>query len=127
MRCQSGRVGASPGWVECGAPRSRPPVASRRLCAERRDMSGTVTVIGTGNMGSALARALIDAGNEVTVWTRTAAKALPLGELGAAVAEDAAAAVEASELVVVCLAQYDQVEAALQEAADGDALSGRTI
>jgi 3-hydroxyisobutyrate dehydrogenase-like beta-hydroxyacid dehydrogenase len=89
-------------------------------------MSG-VTVIGTGNMGSALARAFIDAGNEVTVWNRTASKALPLAEFGAAVAEDAAAAVGASELVVVCLAQYGQVEAALQEAADGNVLSGRTI
>src|SRR4051794_39167938 len=90
-------------------------------------MSGLVTVIGTGNMGSALARAFIDAGNEVTVWNRTASKALPLAEQGARVADDAAAAVAASDVVVVCLAQYDQVEAALWEAADGDVLPGRTI
>lgn len=90
-------------------------------------MSSKVTVIGTGNMGSALARALIGGGNEVTVWNRTASKALPLAELGATVAQDEAAAVRASGLVVVCLAQYDQVKTALQKAADSDVLSGRTV
>ncbi len=33
-----------------------------------------VSVIGLGNMGSALAEALINAGHEVTVWNRTPGK-----------------------------------------------------
>lgn len=42
--------------------------------------------LGTGRMGSAMARRLIDAGNDVTVWNRTAAKTEPLREAGATVA-----------------------------------------
>ena len=38
----------------------------------------TVTVIGTGVMGSALARALAGAGHQVTAWNRTRSRALPL-------------------------------------------------
>jgi 3-hydroxyisobutyrate dehydrogenase-like beta-hydroxyacid dehydrogenase len=34
-----------------------------------------VSVVGLGSMGSALARALVGAGREVTVWNRTSAKA----------------------------------------------------
>jgi 3-hydroxyisobutyrate dehydrogenase-like beta-hydroxyacid dehydrogenase len=90
-------------------------------------MSGKVTVIGTGNMGSALARALIDARHEVTVWNRTSSKAERLAEFGALVAPDEAAAVGASPLVVVCLAQYDQVEDALERANDRGVLAGRTV
>ncbi|MBI3327812.1 MAG: NAD(P)-binding domain-containing protein [Nitrospinae bacterium] len=37
----------------------------------------TVTVIGLGLMGSALARAFADAGYEFTVWNRTPEKAEP--------------------------------------------------
>ena len=43
----------------------------------------TVTVIGTGVMGSALARALAGAGHQVTAWNRTRSRALPLASAGA--------------------------------------------
>ena len=44
--------------------------------------------LGTGRMGSAMAARLLDAGNRVLVWNRTAAKTVPLTEQGAtAVAE----------------------------------------
>jgi 3-hydroxyisobutyrate dehydrogenase-like beta-hydroxyacid dehydrogenase len=39
--------------------------------------------LGTGRMGAALAGRLIDAGEDVTVWNRTAAKAQPLAARGA--------------------------------------------
>jgi 3-hydroxyisobutyrate dehydrogenase len=42
--------------------------------------------IGLGNMGSPLASRLVRAGHDVAVWNRTAAKAQPLAERGAAVA-----------------------------------------
>ena len=42
----------------------------------------TVSVIGTGNMGSALAEALLAARFRVTVWNRTPARAKPLVEKG---------------------------------------------
>ena len=38
----------------------------------------SVSVIGMGLMGSALGRALVDKGSEVTVWNRTPAKCEPL-------------------------------------------------
>ena len=43
--------------------------------------------LGTGRMGAAMAARLISDGAAVTVWTRTAAKAQPLVELGAEQAE----------------------------------------
>lgn len=48
---------------------------------------GRLGWLGTGRMGSAMARRLIDAGNPVTVWNRTAAKTEPLAAAGADVAE----------------------------------------
>lgn len=62
-----------------------------------------VTVIGLGNMGSALARALIAAGADVTVWNRSPGKAAVLVEEGARSAVDAAAAVAASPVVLMCV------------------------
>jgi 3-hydroxyisobutyrate dehydrogenase-like beta-hydroxyacid dehydrogenase len=46
--------------------------------------------IGTGRMGSAMAGRLARAGYDVTVWNRTRAKAEPLAELGAKVADSIA-------------------------------------
>lgn len=65
-----------------------------------------VTVIGLGQMGSTLARLLIEGGYRVTVWNRTAARAEPLIEQGAILAPDAIAAVLASPVVVVCVHDY---------------------
>jgi 3-hydroxyisobutyrate dehydrogenase-like beta-hydroxyacid dehydrogenase len=64
------------------------------------------TVLGLGEMGSALAAALIDAGHPTIVWNRSPAKAQPLTERGAATAGSVEAAVSASPLIVVCL--FDQ-------------------
>ncbi len=46
--------------------------------------------IGTGRMGFAMARRLADAGVDLTVWNRTAAKAAPLAGHGAAIADSVA-------------------------------------
>ncbi|WP_412519366.1 NAD(P)-binding domain-containing protein [Actinomadura madurae] len=86
-------------------------------------MKTSVTVLGLGLMGSALAEALLDAGRTVTVWNRSRAKAEPLVAKGAVEAETAAAAVSASPLVIVCLSVYDNAE----EILTGDVLSGRTV
>ncbi len=47
----------------------------------------TVGWIGLGNMGAPLAERLVDAGYDVSVWNRTAAKADPLKARGAAVVD----------------------------------------
>ena len=70
-------------------------------------MSG-VTVIGLGNMGSALARALLDApqGCTVTVWNRSPEKAAPLVDKGAVLAPSPSAAITDSPLILVCVTNY---------------------
>jgi 3-hydroxyisobutyrate dehydrogenase-like beta-hydroxyacid dehydrogenase len=45
-------------------------------------MQQTVTVVGTGRMGSALATALFNQGVATTVWNRTLSKTEPLARLG---------------------------------------------
>lgn len=65
-----------------------------------------VTVIGLGNMGSALARALQTNGHTVTVWNRSPKKAAPLVAIGAVLAPSAAAAIRASRHIIMCVTNY---------------------
>ena len=78
-----------------------------------------VTVIGLGNMGSALARALVDApqGRAVTVWNRSPEKALPLVEKGAVMAPSLAAAITDSPIIMVCVTNYTAANQILSEVA----------
>ena len=75
-----------------------------------------VSVIGLGNMGSALTRALIENGRQVTIWNRTAGKAAPLIKMGAVLAPNAAAAVTASPVIIVCVTNYAASNSILIEA-----------
>jgi 3-hydroxyisobutyrate dehydrogenase-like beta-hydroxyacid dehydrogenase len=69
-------------------------------------------LIGTGRMGSAMARRIAGAGHELTLYNRTSASADELArELGAAAAPSAREAVDAAEVVVVSLADDDAVAA----------------
>jgi 3-hydroxyisobutyrate dehydrogenase-like beta-hydroxyacid dehydrogenase len=85
-----------------------------------------VTVIGLGEMGSALAGAFLKAGRNVTIWNRTEAKAAALVKRGASYVPDVAAATSASPVIVVCLSDYAATRAVLGEAAAG-ALKGRQL
>lgn len=84
-----------------------------------------VTVLGLGPMGQALAGAFLEAGHPTTVWNRTPAKADALLARGARRAEMVADAVKASELVIVCVIDYDTVHAIVEPAAG--ALAGQTL
>ncbi|MGW7364250.1 NAD(P)-dependent oxidoreductase [Streptomyces sp. NPDC054841] len=84
-----------------------------------------VTVIGLGQMGTALAGAFLDAGHPTTVWNRTPEKADALVARGADRAATVAEAVEAGELVVVCVLDYTAVRELLGPVAG--LLSGRTL
>jgi 6-phosphogluconate dehydrogenase (decarboxylating) len=84
-----------------------------------------VTVLGLGPMGSALAGTFLARGHRTTVWNRTAATADALVARGAVRAHGVAEAAAASPLVVVCVIDYDAVEAILGDAVD--ALKGRTV
>ncbi|MGW2491193.1 NAD(P)-dependent oxidoreductase [Streptomyces sp. NPDC001606] len=82
-----------------------------------------VTVLGLGAMGTALARTWLAAGHPLTVWNRTPARAAALAAEGARVADDAAEAVAANTLIVVCLLDDTSVDEVL---ADTD-LAGKDV
>ncbi|MFF8727501.1 NAD(P)-dependent oxidoreductase [Streptomyces sp. NPDC015171] len=82
-----------------------------------------LTLLGTGAMGTALGRAWLAAGHPLTVWNRTAARTAALTAEGAVAAPDAAAAVAANRLVVVCLLD----DASVGEALAGADLTGRDL
>jgi 3-hydroxyisobutyrate dehydrogenase-like beta-hydroxyacid dehydrogenase len=84
-----------------------------------------VTVIGLGQMGSALAGAFLAAGCATTVWNRTRSKADALAARGAVGAATVREAVAASELVVVCVLDYPAVRELLDPVAD--VLAGRVL
>ena len=67
--------------------------------------------IGIGLMGTPMARRLIEAGYEVTVWGRTPAKLEPVLKLGAHRANDAAGLARAADIVFTCLSDTEAVEA----------------
>jgi 3-hydroxyisobutyrate dehydrogenase len=62
-----------------------------------------VTVLGTGIMGSAMARNLIAAGLATKVWDGSAAATASLAEAGAVVARSAAEAVAGAQVVITML------------------------
>jgi 3-hydroxyisobutyrate dehydrogenase-like beta-hydroxyacid dehydrogenase len=78
----------------------------------------SVTVIGLGGMGSALASALLVAGYPVTVWNRTAARAAPLVEAGASQAASVREAIAASPTIITCINTHTDTDAMLTEHAD---------
>ncbi|MFE4621222.1 NAD(P)-dependent oxidoreductase [Streptomyces sp. NPDC056747] len=87
----------------------------------------SVTVIGLGPMGRALAGAFVAAGVRTTVWNRTPGRDRELVARGAIGAASVAEAVAASPLSVVCLVDYDATDAVLRQVAVTAALKGRTV
>jgi 3-hydroxyisobutyrate dehydrogenase-like beta-hydroxyacid dehydrogenase len=79
-------------------------------------MEKSLTLLGLGAMGTALAHAWMTAGYAVTVWNRTPARTEPLAAEGATVAATAAEAVAANRLVVACLLDDASVGATLAHA-----------
>ncbi|AXE86726.1 NAD(P)-binding domain-containing protein [Streptomyces sp. Go-475] len=88
-------------------------------------MSTSVTVIGLGPMGRAMAGAYLDAGYRVTVWNRTPGRADELAARGALRAATVEEALAAGEVVVLSLTDYAAMYAVLEPAAA--ALEGRVL
>jgi 3-hydroxyisobutyrate dehydrogenase len=70
-----------------------------------------IGVAGLGAMGSAIAARLMEAGHQVTVWNRTAAKVQPLADAGAKAVDSPAAVAAASEAVITILTDGAAIEA----------------
>jgi 3-hydroxyisobutyrate dehydrogenase-like beta-hydroxyacid dehydrogenase len=87
----------------------------------------TVAILGTGRMGTALARAFIDNDHEVWLWNRTPARARPLVEAGAQLAGSVREAVNAAELIVSILNGYTTSDILLHAPDVATALRGKTL
>ncbi|MDX6672228.1 MAG: 3-hydroxyisobutyrate dehydrogenase [Solirubrobacteraceae bacterium] len=72
-----------------------------------------IAVLGTGRMGAPIARNLLAAGFEVSVWNRTAERAAPLAADGARLASPPAEAAEGANVVLTMLADGDAVNEAM--------------
>lgn len=86
-----------------------------------------LAVIGLGNMGSALAAALLAKGYDVNIWNRTTAKAAPLVEQGARLVENVVEAATLSDVLIICVAEYSVVKKLLQNDAVEDVLQGKSV
>jgi 3-hydroxyisobutyrate dehydrogenase-like beta-hydroxyacid dehydrogenase len=82
-----------------------------------------IAILGTGLMGSAFARVLLDGGSDVTVWNRTSQKADPLVALGADRADSASEALATADAAFLLVLDQPTVRAVL----DGVDLSGTTV
>lgn len=75
----------------------------------------TVAVLGTGLMGSGMARSLLRADLDVRVWNRTLDKARALEHDGATACSDPAAAVTGADVVITMLFDGPAVESAMAD------------
>lgn len=89
--------------------------ATARAAPRQDGAVSAVAVVGLGAMGSRIARRLLDAGHELIVWNRTAAKAAELVELGAALAASPADAARRAEVAITMVANPQ----ALQDVTEG--------
>ncbi|MDX3535688.1 NAD(P)-binding domain-containing protein [Streptomyces sp. MB09-01] len=85
----------------------------------------SVTVIGLGPMGQAMAAAFLDHGYAVTVWNRTASRADDLVARGAVLAPSVEEALAANEVVILSLTDYAAMYDVLEPTAT--ALAGRVL
>ncbi|GAA1349153.1 NAD(P)-dependent oxidoreductase [Streptomyces beijiangensis] len=73
----------------------------------------SLTLLGLGVMGTALARTWLAAGHDLTVWNRTESKTEPLTATGAKATAAAAEAVAENTLVVLCLLDDESIDETL--------------
>jgi len=73
-----------------------------------------IGVAGLGAMGSAIAARLKEAGHQITVWNRTAAKTKPLADAGANVVDSPSALAAASDVIITILTDGAAIDAVYQ-------------
>jgi len=92
---------------------------------DRRDLR--VAVLGTGIMGSAMARKLVAAGLPTTVWDRSPSVAAALGKAGAVVAASAADAAGDAQVVITMLPTAEVVTAVAFDGGVAEALAAGAV
>jgi 3-hydroxyisobutyrate dehydrogenase len=83
-----------------------------------------VAVLGTGIMGSAMARNLVSAGLRTTVWDRSSTATAPLSDAGAQVAAAPSEAVRDAQVVITMLPTADVVTSVIFDSGVAEALPG---
>jgi 3-hydroxyisobutyrate dehydrogenase len=78
--------------------------------AERPPQGEKLGYLGLGMMGIPMARRLIDAGYEITVWNRSSGKAEGLVEAGAKLAVDPRKLAESANIIFMCVTDAAAVE-----------------
>ncbi|MEM1352919.1 MAG: NAD(P)-dependent oxidoreductase [Pseudomonadota bacterium] len=86
-----------------------------------------ITLIGTGLMGLPMTRNLIKAGHDLTVWNRTRARAEPLLQDGAKIADTPAEAVAGADFVITMLSDGFATGTLVSDSAIQAALSPNAI
>jgi 3-hydroxyisobutyrate dehydrogenase-like beta-hydroxyacid dehydrogenase len=86
-----------------------------------------VSVIGCGNMGSALIQALANQDIQVHIWNRTHEKAQALARSGVNVAESFGAALTASPMTIFCLSDPDYAVTTTLLQNEKEKISGKII
>ena len=82
-----------------------------------------VTVLGTGIMGSAMARNLLAAGLHTTVWDRSPTATASLSEPGGRVAASPEAAVQGAQVVITMLPTADVVKSVIFDSGAASAMA----
>jgi 3-hydroxyisobutyrate dehydrogenase-like beta-hydroxyacid dehydrogenase len=88
---------------------------------------GTATVIGIGDMGTALAAAALEAGYKLTIWNRSPPRLEPFRGTAARIADSPADAVAASTVSIVILADHEAAWEVMDTESVRPLLDGRVI
>jgi len=70
-----------------------------------------IGIAGIGRMGSNIGQRLLECGQTLTVWNRSADKTRPLADLGASVARTPGELAKAAEIVITILTNADAIDA----------------
>ena len=79
--------------------------------------TGSITILGLGEMGSAITERLRETGYTTTVWNRTEAKTEPHVDAGSTAAATVAEAVSASDIIIAVLLDHASVRERLEPVA----------
>ena len=115
-------IGFSKHETELGRCRRLDLLVTRGVIMDDR----TITVLGLGRMGAAIAEVLTVAGHEVTVWNRTPEKNHSF-DGRARVAASVVEACSASDVIIVCVLNYDASDALLRVSDVEPLLSGKIL